>query len=466
MTSLRRRRFLAVSGLGLAGLAGCSGAPSTGGGAADDGDTGGDTDDGTTADAKTTSTAGDGGTTASNGPSLSDARVGLERLATGFTSPVDFVAPAGTDRRFVVDQPGVVCEVTGDGRRSDPYLDLRDRVVDVSGYDERGLLGVAAHPEFADNGRLFVRYSAPRREGTPSNYSHTFVLSEFTVDPGATTASAADERVLLEVPEPQGNHNAGTVAFGPDSYLYVGVGDGGGANDVGRGHVEDWYDAVEGGNGQDVTENLLGSVLRIDVDSSDEPYGVPDDNPLVGRDGLDEQYAWGFRNPWRMSFDDEDLYVADVGQNAYEEVSLVERGGNYGWNVREGTHCFRAEDCPTETPDGDSLRAPVIEYPHRGDGATGIAVIGGYVYRGDDLPGLGGAYLFADWQAQGRLFAADPGSETTPWPVAEVPVDGSPGLPSNVLAFGRDPAGALYVLTSEQSRVSGNSGSLFRLVAP
>jgi glucose/arabinose dehydrogenase len=456
MAPLHRRRFLAASGLALAGLAGCSGAPSTDGSAADGSSDGPDTgDDGTP-----------GGGTTTGSPSPPDARVGLERLATGFTSPVDFVAPAGTGRRFVVDQPGVVWEVTDGGRRSAPYLDLRDSVVDVGGYDERGLLGVAAHPDFAENGRLFVRYSAPRREGTPSNYSHTFVLSEFVVDPGAPTASTESERVLLELPQPQRNHNAGAVAFGPDGLLYVGVGDGGGANDVGRGHVDDWYDAVDGGNGQDVTENLLGSVLRVDVDSSADPYAVPDDNPLVGREGLDEQYAWGFRNPWRMSFDGADLYVADVGQNAYEEVSVVERGGNYGWNVREGTHCFRADDCPAETPDGERLRGPVIEYPHRGEGVTGIAVIGGYVYRGDGLPGLGGAYLFADWQARGRLFAADPGAETTPWPVTEVSVAGPPALPSNVLAFGRDPDGALYVLGSEQSRVTGRSGTLSRLVAP
>ncbi|SFR45482.1 PQQ-dependent sugar dehydrogenase [Halogeometricum limi] len=449
-----RRRVLAAGfATVLSGLAGCSSAPTSG-------------DDGT--DDETARTGGETGT--SDGPA--DASVAVERVAEGFVSPVDFYAPAGTDRRFVVDQPGAIYEVTADGARDAPYFDVRDRVVDLNGYDERGLLGVAPHPEFAENGRLFVRYSAPRRQGTPNNYSHTFVLSEFTVDPEARTASVDDERTLLEIPQPQSNHNAGAVGFGPDGYLYVATGDGGGGGDSGTGHVDDWYDAVSGGNGQDVTENLLGSILRIDVDSEGDgrPYGIPEDNPLVGRDGLDEQYAWGFRNPWRFSFDvrgsdDWDLYVADVGQNEYEEVSIVENGGNYGWNVREATHCFRANDCPTTTPDGDPLVDPVIEYPHSGDGASGIAVVGGYVVRGDSLPELTGAYLFADWRTGGRLFAADPGAETTPWPVAEVPFAGDAKPGSFLTAFGRD-GDDLYVLTTGVRGITKNSGELFRLVAP
>ncbi|SFG02336.1 Glucose/arabinose dehydrogenase, beta-propeller fold [Halopelagius inordinatus] len=461
MDFVDRRRFLAGSAAALAGaLSGC-------GGRSPDADAGTATGDGTS----------------SGTDSLSGATVGLERVAEGFASPVDFFAPAGTGRRFVVDQPGVVWEMPDEGRAGTPsdesgdppfttaaetpYLDLRDRVVSVSGYTERGLLGVAAHPEFAENGRLFVRYSAPNRAGTPSNYSHTFVLSELTVDPDSD-APSAEERTLLEIPEPQSNHNAGSVTFGPDGYLYVGVGDGGGGGDEGRGHVEDWYDAVSGGNGQDVTENRLGSVLRIDVDSrpDDEPYGVPDDNPLVGREGFDDQYAWGFRNPWRMSFDGEDLYVADVGQSAYEEVNRVTAGGNYGWNVREGAHCFDADDCPTETSDGDSLVDPVIEYSHSGDGVSGVAVVGGYVYRGDAIPDLSGAYVFADWQSEGRLFAADPDAETTPWPVSAVSVAGAQSLGSNVLSFGRGGDGELYALTDEDGGVSGSSGALSRLVAP
>ncbi|RYJ13312.1 sugar dehydrogenase [Halogeometricum borinquense] len=476
MSPLPRRRVLA-SGFAtvLAGIAGCSSAPTSG---EDSGD-------------RTPTTNPDPTDSGSSGSSeLDDARVAVERVASGFVSPIDFYAPAGTDRQFVVDQPGTIYEVTENGRRDEPYLDIRDRVVDLGGYSEQGLLGVAPHPDFAENGRLFVRYSAPRRDGTPQNYSHTFVLSEFTVDPTARTATPDEERTLLELPQPQSNHNAGAVGFGPDGYLYVGTGDGGAGGDRGTGHVEDWYDAIAGGNGQDVTENLLGSILRIDVDDEGEtrPYGIPDDNPLVGSDGLNEHYAWGLRNPWRFSFDirggeggggdgkdsddstdrgdgDWDLYVADVGQNRYEEVNRVEKGGNYGWNVREGMHCFGANDCPTTTPDDNSLVDPVIEYPHSGDGVSGIAVIGGYVVRGGSLPELEGAYVFADWRANGRLFAADPSSETTPWPPVEVSITGDTSPGSFVTAFGRDD-GEIYLLTTNVGRVSGQTGELFRLTAP
>ncbi|WP_423750955.1 PQQ-dependent sugar dehydrogenase [Salinirarus marinus] len=430
---------------------------------------------------------GDGATdrTTDGAPTSGESAAGVraETLAEGFTSPVDVAFPAGLDRWFVADQPGRVY-LYDSSLRETPFLDLRDRVVDLRGYDERGLLGVATHPAFADNGRLFARYSSPPRSGTPDGYSHTFVLSEFRVDPTARRGDPESERVLLEIPEPQSNHNGGAVAFGPDGYLYAGVGDGGGTNDVGRGHVEDWYAENRGGNGQDVTENLLGSVLRIDVDDESEgrPYGIPDGNPLVGRAGRDEQYAWGFRNPWRLSFDapesdgsgagqsasgrSVDFYVADVGQNRYEEVSLVEAGGNYGWNVYEGTHCFSTEppgsppaDCPTEMPDGDPLREPIIEYDHGGDQPNGVAVVGGYRYHRDDVPELSGAYVFADWQANGRVFAARPAEEGQ-WPVDVHDVS---GLGEYVLAFGRDDAGRLYALTSDRGDVAGETGAVVRL---
>ncbi|WP_416839194.1 PQQ-dependent sugar dehydrogenase [Haloferax sp. DFSO52] len=460
-----RRAFLTTAGAAMfGGLAGCMGAPGGGGTGETTTSTGDET---TTADGSTTNQQ----TTPGASGDLSSLELRYETLASGFTSPVDVAIPEAFDgdRRFVVDQPGRMWLHDETGLRSDPYLDITDQVVELRGYDERGFLGVAFHPEFADNGRLYLRYSAPKRSGTPSNYSHTFVLSELTVDPEATTVSAESERTLLEIPQPQSNHNAGALAFGPDGYLYVAVGDGGAANDDGTGHVDDWYDAVAGGNGQDVSANLLGSILRLDVDSEggvtgdeDKPYGIPDDNPLVGRSGFDEQYAWGLRNPWRLSFDGDDFYVADVGQGRWEEVNLVEAGGNYGWNVREGAHCFRASQCPTETPDGDQLVDPVLEYPHSGIGPSGVAVIGGYVYRGEEIPALSGAYVFADWQSQGRLFAALP-QETHPWDIVEIPITDRDDGGTNVLAFGRDPAGELYVCTSGNRGVSGSSGTLNRL---
>ena len=437
------RRGALVSGLvALGALAGCS---TDGGGSG-------------------TSTPTPGQETAS--PDAGDGEVSIagSELASGFTSPVGVESP-GDGRHYVVDQPGRI-EVVADGEvREQPLLDLTSRTVDVSGYSERGVLGLAFHPDYADNGRMFVRYSAPSREGTPDAYSHTFVLAEFSADPARATADLDSERTILEIPQPQGNHNAGAVVFGPDEYLYVATGDGGAANDQGQGHVADWYDAVDGGNGQDLRQNLLGSILRIDVDETEDgrPYAIPDDNPLVGEPGLAEQYAWGFRNPWRFSVGpDGRLFVADVGQNQYEEVDVVERGGNYGWNVREGTHCFQADDCPSESPDGRPLRDPVVEYPHGGQPVSGIAVVGGYLYGGNELPAFRDLYVFADWQAGGRLFAARETDDGL-WPTATVSVDSEVGFGPKVLSFGRTPAGELLVCTTAETEVTGSTGSLFRL---
>jgi glucose/arabinose dehydrogenase len=447
-----RRRFLRrAAGALLVGLAGCGG---EGGGG-----------NGGTATPTVTGAATRTPTTTPDRPG-----VGVERVADGFTAPTDVAFPAGVDRAFVADQPG---RVYATDRPAEPFLDLSDRVVDLrSGPDERGLLGLATHPEFASNGRLFVRYSAPVRSSTPPGYSHTFVLSEFAVDPTAERASADNERIVLEIPQPQSNHNAGSLAFGPDGHLFVGVGDGGGAGDVGRGHADDWYERIRGGNGQDITENLLGSILRLDV-SVDDGYAIPDDNPLVGADGLDEQWAWGFRNPWRFSRDGDALLVADVGQARYEEVSRVEAGENHGWNVHEGTHCFdpsapteEPAGCPSHTLSGQQLLDPVIEYPHPGveDGATatGIAVVGGYRYDGS-IAEFDGRYVFADWRANGQLFLADPTEEGL-WPVSTLPIRGE-SVGSFVRAFGRDPDGDLYVLTSRRGGVTGSSGALHRFVA-
>ncbi|NEU58391.1 sorbosone dehydrogenase family protein [Halorussus sp. MSC15.2] len=428
-----RRQFLAFAAASAtAGLAGCS-----------------QLADGPAESEQTTTDSGATGTTTAV-ESLPDS-VGLETLASGFGVPLDVAFAPDADRRYVADQQGLVHVHESGGLRDHPFLDLRETV--VSG-GETGLLGIALHPEFAENRRMFVRYSAPPRSGTPDDYDHTFVLSEFEATDDGTRAEPDSERTLLEIPEPQGNHNAGSVLFGPDGYLYVGVGDGGSAGDRGEGHVEDWYDAVPGGNGQDVTRNLLGSVLRLDVDSEasgNRSYAIPDDNPFAdGGERLPEHYAWGFRNPWRMAFDRGRLLVADVGQSGYEEVSLVEKGGNYGWNVKEGTHCYSADDCPDSTPDdvrgGEPLVDPVIEYPHSGDGVSGVSVIGGHVYRGAALPDLTGAYVFADLSAEGRLFVAIP-SDDGLWPTRVLPVAGDDAQKvGRVYSFGRGPDGELYVL--------------------
>ncbi|QLG61429.1 PQQ-dependent sugar dehydrogenase [Halorarum salinum] len=460
------------------------------------------------------------------------ATVGIETVAEGLTAPLAFAVPPGEgDRRFVVDQTGQIYVLTDDGLRDEPFLDVGDQLVELgvpnlNGYDERGLLGLAFHPDFRENRRFYVHYSAPPREGTPEDYDHTSVIAEFEAEEGMANALPDSERTILEIPSPQMNHDGGDVAFGPDGYLYIGIGDGGAADDVGPAHVEDWYDVNEGGNGQDVTENLLGSVLRIDVDSEggDTPYGIPDDNPLVGEEGLDEHYAWGFRNPRSMSFNDGELFVADAGQNLYEEVDVVERGGNYGWNVKEGTHCFSTEnpsesldDCPDSTPDdvrgGEPLLDPIIEYRHRESTTAmidGSVVVGGFVYDGDALSDLRGTYVFGNWSGQGvvepdgEIFVATPpagspwsddsaGEAGTPtgtatstpgetgtatgtpdgtaggeqlWSVEELVIGGTEDGQLNryVLGFGRDSDGELYVLTSENFTPTGDTGAVHRLV--
>jgi len=406
-----RRTFLAGATLSLAALAGCS-----------------------TSDSTPTPSQG----------ALRGLELTGEAVAADMRAPVDVAVPR-SEAYFVADQFGELRYFDGANTAPAALTDLTDRMADPGG--EKGLLGIALHPDYDGSGRMYVRYSAPLRDRMPSNYSHTFVLSEFDVADGRLEKGS--ERVLLEIPEPQPNHNAGAIGFGPDGYLYVAVGDGGGGNDQGRGHVDDWYDAVDGGNGQDVTENLLGSILRIDVDGGNgsRPYGIPDDNPLVGEPGLDEQYAWGFRNPWRFSFGPDDrLFVADVGQSGYEEINVVERGGNYGWNVREGAHCFQSDSCPMTGPDGAPLVDPIIEYPHDGDGISGVSVIGGHVYTGPRIDALAGRYVFADYVAQGELFVGTEREDG--WSLDAVPIS---GIGSQVLSFGRTPAGELLVCSTGDS---------------
>jgi glucose/arabinose dehydrogenase len=421
------------------------------------------------------------------GPSLLGApmSIGIETVATGLTSPVLLVhSPGSRSRRFVVDQIGLIRVLDASGALlPQPFLDLRARITPlIPAYDERGLLGLAFHPDYARNGRFFVYYTAPLRAGGPVGFNHTGVISEFRAtgtDP--VTADPASERVILRVDHPQGNHNGGTIAFGPDDgYLYISIGDGGNRDDEGLGHVDDWYADNAGGNAQDITQNLLGNILRIDVDGA-QPYEVPGDNPFVGRAGLDEIWAYGFRNPYRFAFDpraNHALLVGDAGQELWEEVSVVVRGGNYGWNVKEGTHCFDAENptvapstCPTADPTtGEVLRSPVIEFANTKNGGLSLTVVGGNVYRGSRVPALRGLYVFGGATSsftlpEGRLFVATP-QRTGLWPMQELLINGTDRLNHVVKGFGQDIDGEVYVLASQVLGPAGTTGKVFRLARP
>ncbi len=420
-----------------------------------------------------------------------EADIGLETIAQGLTSPIGLAQPDdGTDRLFIVDQIGMIRIVMSDGTLiEEPFLDVGDRMVELrDDFDERGLLGLDFHPDYETNGRFFVYYSAPLRDTAPDGWDHTSIIAEFQVsESDPNRADPESERVLLEVDQPQFNHDGGTVRFGPDSQLYISLGDGGGANDNQMGHVSDWYDDNGGGNAQNVEENLLGKILRIDVDAGD-PFGIPDDNPFVGRDGLDEIYAYGLRNPYRFSFDldgEHGMLVGDAGQDRYEEVHQVELGGNYGWNVFEGTHCFDAESpeadvtgCPTEVggshPDaGRPLQLPVIEYLNSNqEGGLGLVVVGGVVYRGASIEAFDGRYIFGDWShghggADGQLFLAEPVEEGR-WPFQPLHVVNRPDgeLGHFVLAIEQDGSGEAYVLTTDSGGPDGESGRVYRIVSP
>jgi glucose/arabinose dehydrogenase len=394
-------------------------------------------------------------------------RVSLEPVAEGFDAPLALEeAPDGSGRLFVVDQPGTVRIIAANGiLLEEPFLDVSEQMVPLNtGGDERGLLGFAFHPDFSENGRVFVYYSAPLRPGGPAGWDHTSRVAEFAVRPGdPDRADPSSERVVLEVDQPQANHNAGQILFGPDGYLYIALGDGGAGNDVGPGHPPD-------GNGQDTT-TLLGSILRIDVDAGD-PYTVPADNPFGGGGGRGEIFACGFRNPYRISFDaggEYGLIAADVGQSRWEEIDLVTAGGNYGWPIREGAHCLDPTACPATGPRGEPLIDPVIEYPNADQpGGIGEAVIGGYVYRGTRVPALNGTYLFGDWEGTGgnlTLFAATPpASGGGVWRMAPLEVAAGGVQPGPyLLGFGQDAAGEVYVLTSAAGGPEGGTGKVFAI---
>ncbi len=408
-----------------------------------------------------------------------DIVVELETVADGLTSPLGAVFAADdASKMYVYDQEGFVWLYVDGVKQTTPFLDVTNRIVSlgVSGpdsFDERGLIGLALHPGFPGSRKVYTYTSEPM-DGTADftvelssgSHDHQAVIAEWLLNPlDPNVVLTSSRRELLRIDEPQFNHDGGTIRFGSDGLLYIALGDGGRADDDADGHGTT-------GNGQNAG-NVLGTLLRIDVDgggttSSNGQYGVPTSNPFVGTAGVDEIFAYGFRNPYSFSFDSEtgDLYLGDVGQNDIEEIDIVVMGGNYGWNVKEGSFFFNPNgansgfvtDTPAAETVPDDLIEPVAEYDHD----DGAAVVGGYVYRGTALPELSGVYVFGEYllSDSGRLFYLD-GAEILEMQIGED--DRTLGI--FVKGFGQDPNGEIYVCGSESVTPFGDTGKVFKLVA-
>ena len=404
-----------------------------------------------------------------------DITIELQPIVDGLSAPLGMAVPDdGTGRMFVYDQAGIVWIVTEQaGKLLTPLLDVSDLLVPFGNYDERGLLGLATHPNFTQFPFIYTYTSEPNDgpadfinvmpEGVTNN--HQSVISEWQIDPAdPNRVDPTSRREILRIDQPQSNHNGGTLRFGPDGYLYISLGDGGRANDVADGHVP-------GGNAQSL-QRIYGSLIRIDVDgnnSANGQYGIPEDNPFVGQDAVQEIYAYGLRNPYTYSFDSltGDLYLGDAGQNNIEEVDIIVSGGNYGWNVKEGSFWFDSVTANIGSvvtgpvrPVPSNLIDPIAEYDHD----EGSVVVGGYVYRGQQIPQLEGRYVFGDWGSFGspsaRLFTLD-----SDFLIKELQI-GLEDRPTGfwLRGFGQDADGELYVFGSTVLGPSGDTGQMLKIV--
>lgn len=415
-------------------------------------------------------------------------RIEVEQVAAGLTAPVDLVTPNdGSGRLFVVEETGRIKILKNNQVSPTPFLDVTSRLVPLNpAYDERGLLGLAFHPGFNDPASVGYRklytYTTEPVAGAadftvPNSdpFDHQNVIAEWQVSAvNPDVVDAATRREVMRIDWPQGNHNGGKLAFRPgELYLYISLGEGGGSNDVGPGHTPGI------GNAQDLT-NVLGKILRIDpinpflTPGSSDPsgangkYRVPVSNPFVATaqpaNRVIEIFAYGFRNPYRFSFDaasDHKLIVGDVGQNNVEEIDIVESGKNYGWNKKEGSFLFNPADGSVafdSSPD-PSLISPVAQYSHE----DGVAVIAGFVYRGNSVPALAGKYVFGELAFGGRLLYLDDFSSGV---VKEFQLgyDARP-LGFFVKGFGQDPQGDVYVLADSEVGPTGAGGRIFKLVS-
>ena len=370
--------------------------------------------------------------------------VHLKKVADKLRGPIGMAAPNdGRGRIYVIEQGGKIRILSSDSIWKNSFLDLTKKIdAGNAAYSEKGLLGLAFHPQYKTNGRFFVFYSAPLKAG---GFDHKGVLAEYTCKPGSPYADPKSERVIFEVPEPESNHNGGQLAFGPDGFLYIGLGDGGGAGDQ-HGLA---------GNGQNLA-TWLGKILRIDINGV-APYQVPPDNPFVNnKNAKPEIWAYGLRNPWKFSFDEKtgDLWCGDIGQNTYEEIDKIEKGKNYGWRIQEGNHCFNpSNDCKTS-----GLIAPLAEY----DRNIGYCVIGGYVYRGKAVSSLQGKYVFGDWK--GGIFSLDADRRDYSMQFVLCNAKGTNDSGFHINAMGRDQDGEIYIIGQKVIGTVFATGAIYKLI--
>ena len=415
----------------------------------------------------------------SSAPALAQPKIKLEKVVGAMNSPLAMVQPPGDNRMFIIEQYGRIKILENGQLKASPFLDIRAKLkTQFHDFDERGLLGITFHPKFQENGKFYVAYSAPldfqADLGQMLWYDHSNVVEEYTVSSkDKNTADPSSARRIMTHSWPQFNHNGHWIGFGPDGKLYVSLGDGGYANDWGIGHN------VATGNGQDLSTNL-GKILRVDVDtrSDGKPYGIPSDNPFVGRrDANPEIWAYGVRNPWRCSFDmgsgAVELYCGDVQQNSYESIKLVGKGQNMGWRRVEGMmRCFdytKPDDHPANC-DKAGITPAIIEYNNctaKPNGCRGISITGGYVYRGPNAAWKG-KYIFGDWsksfgEMDGQIFVGTKGGDGK-WSMEVAEVTNMPGKLPYVLAFAQDNAGDVYVLTSITTGPNGSLDTIYKVV--
>ncbi|MBG89801.1 MAG: hypothetical protein CMO80_23285 [Verrucomicrobiales bacterium] len=420
-------------------------------------------------------------------------KVGLKKIADGLTAPCVLI-PFNKNQMLLGEQTGKMSLVNKAGKLT--------AFGDISGilgpqrqsFDERGLLGIALHPNFKKNKKLYIYYSGPLQKSAKANWDHTSHVSEFKVK--GNKLDLKSERILMKIDQPYFNHDGGRIAFGPDGMLYIGSGDGGHKNDINaperkrKGKIIQHAIVARGprGNGQDMS-TLLGKILRIDVNkkSRGKQYGIPADNPFVGKKGVrPEIWASGIRNPWGLCFDQggkNELFVADVGQSRWEEINLIVKGGNYGWNLKEGNEWFNPvkEREPLDKPytgnKTSGFSAPIGQYKNMGafgpEEGQGRSVTGGRIYRGKALPKLAGKYVFGDWSRNlgpklGILYALTRQSAGKEWSLEPIGIgkDGDTNLKAFLWAFGEDADGELYVLTNPRNTVASQGKGMIQKLVP